>query len=88
MAEEKKSKGRIAIQKMKPYLVYDYLMRRTDTNHVASGNEIAAYLQDCGIPAERRSIYSDIEEINKAILLTTRDNYGLPKAETIEEAEG
>lgn len=87
MAEEKKPKGRIAIQKMKPYLVYDYLMRRTDTNHVASGNEIAAYLQDCGIPAERRSIYTDIEEINKAILLTTRENYGIPKAETIEEAE-
>lgn len=30
MEEEKKAKGRIAIQKMKPYLVYDYLMRRTD----------------------------------------------------------
>ena len=89
MAEEKKkpNSGRKSDQKMKPYLVYDYLMRRTDTNHVASGNEIAAYLQDCGIPAERRSIYTDIEEINKAILLTTRDNYGLPKAETIEEAE-
>ena len=87
MEEEKKAKGRIAIQKMKPYLVYDYLMRRTDINHVATGKEIAAYLQDLGIPAERRSIYTDIEEINKAILLTTRDNYGIPKADTIEEAE-
>lgn len=81
------NRGRKADQKMKPYLVYEYLMRRTDTNHVATGKEIAEYLQECGIQAERRSIYTDIEAINKAILLTTRDNYGIPKAETIEEAE-
>ena len=62
---------------MKPYLVYDYLIRRTDMNHVASGKEIVAYLQDLGIPAERRSIYTDIDEINKAILLTTRNGYGM-----------
>ena len=74
--EEKKPKGRIAIHKMKPYLVYDYLMCRTDVNHFATGKEIAEYLQECGIPAERRSIYTDIDEINKAILLTTRDGYG------------
>ena len=88
MAEEKKqpSRGRKADQKMKPYLVYHYLMRKTDANHCATAKDIAAYLQECGIDAERRSIYKDIEEINKAILLTTRDRYGLPKAETIEEA--
>lgn len=85
--EEKKPKGRIAVQKMKPYLVYDYLMRRTDTNHVASGKEIVAYLQNLGIPAERRSIYTDIEEINKALLLVSPDHYSDPKADTIEEAE-
>lgn len=89
MSEEKKkpTSGRKADQKMKPYLVYDYLMRVTDTNHVATGDEIAGYLKECGINAERRSVYRDIDEINKAILLTTRDNYGIPKAETIEEAE-
>lgn len=93
MLEEKKkgkgnsNSGRKSDQKMKPYLVYEYLMRNTDENHVATGTEIAEHLQECGIKAERRSIYKDIEEINKAILLTTRDNYGLPKAETIEEAE-
>ena len=84
---KKPTSGRKADQKMKAYLVYDYLMRRTDVNHVATGIEIAEYLQECGIQAERRSVYKDIEEINKAILLTTRDNYGIPKAETIEEAE-
>ena len=89
MAEEKKqpSRGRKADQKMKPYLVYDYLMRKTDANHCATAKDIAAYLQECGIDAERRSIYKDIEEINKAILLTTSDRYDQPIAETIEEAE-
>ena len=85
--QKKPNSGRKRDQKMKAYLVYDYLMRNTDANHVATGKQIEAYLQNCGIPAERRSIYKDIEEINKAILLTTRDNYGLPKADTIEEAE-
>ena len=82
MAEEKKlkGKGRKDNQRMKAYLVYEYLMRNTDANHVATGKEIAEYLQECGIAAERRSIYKDIDEINKAILLTTRDNYGMVTA--------
>ena len=56
MAEEKKPKGRIAIQKMKPYLVYDYLMRNTDMNNVKRTKDIEAYLANLGIHAERRSI--------------------------------
>jgi predicted DNA-binding transcriptional regulator YafY len=52
-----------------------------------TGKDIVEYLQECGITAERRSIYRDIEEINKAILLTTSDRYEQLKAETIEEAE-
>jgi predicted DNA-binding transcriptional regulator YafY len=62
-------------------------MRYSDANHVVSANELVGYLQECGISAERRSIYKDIEEINKALLLTQRDGYGIPRAETIEEAE-
>ena len=89
MSESKKkpTSGRKGDQKMKPYLVYDYLMRNTDANHVVSGEAIADYINSLGISAERRSIYKDIEEINKAILLTTRDVYGQPKADTLEEAE-
>ena len=52
---------------MKPYLVYEYLMRHSDASHIVSANELVAYLQECGIWAERRSIYRDIEEINKVI---------------------
>ena len=84
---EMMAKGKQSDQKMKPYLVYEYLMRYSDANHVVSANELVGYLQECGISAERRSIYKDIEEINKALLLTQRDGYGIPRAETVEEAE-
>ena len=81
------AQGKQSDQKMKPYLVYEYLMRYSDANHVVSANEVVGYLQECGISAERRSIYKDIEEINKALLLTQRDGYGIPHAKTVEEAE-
>ena len=84
---EIRGRGRKSDQKMKPFLVYEYLMRASDASHVVTVNDIVGYLQECGISAERRSIYKDIEEVNKAILLTTRDNYDIPIAETIEEAE-
>ena len=93
MAEEKKkgggnsNSGKRNNHKMKPFFVYDYLMRETDAMHVVSAKELIAYLKELGIEADRRSIYKDIEEINKAILITTRDNYGISKAESIEEAE-
>jgi predicted DNA-binding transcriptional regulator YafY len=89
MPEQKKppQHGRKNDQKMKPYLVYCYLMRKSDANHFVDAAELIGYLEECGIHAERRSIYRDIDEINKAILMTTMDAYGLPKASTIEEAE-
>ena len=65
------AQGKQSDQKMKPYLVYEYLMRYSDANHVVSASELVGYLQECGISAERRSIYKDIEEINKALLVTT-----------------
>lgn len=66
--------GRKANQKMKPYLVMEYLMRHTDENHAESADNIAAYLQELGIDAERRSIYRDIEEINKAFWLLENED--------------
>ena len=46
---------------MKALYVMDYLMRNTDEEHPAPMREIIAYLESCGISAERKSIYSDIE---------------------------
>ena len=67
-------------QKMKPYLVMQYLLKYSDKENVVTAYEIVDYLEECGITAERRSVYRDIEEINKASLIIENDY-------TIEEAE-
>lgn len=59
----KERSGRKPDQKMKPYLVYQYLLKNTDENHFVTAEQIVGYLQEtCGIDAERRSIYKDIEQ--------------------------
>lgn len=67
-------------QKLKPYLVLQFLLKYTDEETVATASEIIAYLETCGIYAERRSIYRDIDEINKIMWLL--ENEG-----SIDEAE-
>ena len=56
-------------QKLKSYLLMKYLFKHTDEEHTATSFDIVSYLEDFGISAERRSIYKDIEEINKALLM-------------------
>lgn len=72
--------GKKPNQKLKPYLVLQYLLRETDENHVVKADDIVVYLQENGIDAERRSIYRDIEEINKA-------NWMIENGATLQEAE-
>ena len=84
---EIRGRGRKSDQKMKPYLVYDYLMKNSDENHVVSAGEICGYLEEFGISAERRSIYKDIEEINKAILLSEAAAEDIYDAEEMCEDE-
>lgn len=67
MLPEDSGHGRKFNQKLKPYLVLQYLMKYTDESHAASAETIVDYLRDeLGIYAERRSIYRDIQEINVA----------------------
>lgn len=48
-------------QKYKALYVAKYLMEATDENHAVSATDILDYLEDeCGITADRRSIYRDI----------------------------
>ncbi len=61
--------GRQHHQKMKPYLVMQYLLENSDEQHPKKADDIVAELDKKGIYAERRSIYRDIEEINKAIIM-------------------
>ena len=69
-----KGHGKKPNQKLKPYLVMQYLLKYSDESHLVSAPELVGYLQEiCGIYAERRSIYRDIEEINKAILMVENE---------------
>ncbi len=70
MGEKKAKHGKQNNQKMKPYLVMQYLLKHTDENNVITADNIVSYLDvDCSITAERRSVYRDIEEINKAMIM-------------------
>ncbi len=72
--------GKQANQKLKPYMVLRILWRDTDENHTMSATALVAALAEMGVYAERRSVYRDIEEINKVALAMENDC-------TIEEAE-
>ncbi len=68
-------------QKLKSYIVLDYLMKQSDEEHTVSAKDIIDYLQEeCGIETERRSIYRDIDETNKVL-------YMLENECSIQEAE-
>lgn len=66
--------GKKPNQKLKPYVVLQYLLKYADENHVASAPAIVGYLQECGIYAERRSIYRDIEDINKVMWMIENES--------------
>jgi len=86
--EFEKGHGKKPNQKLKPYLVLQYLLRQSDENHVLSAENIVGYLEEtCGIYAERRSIYRDIEEINKAMLIVEYEINVHEAEERLEEDE-
>lgn len=84
-------RGKKPNQKLKPYLVLQYLLRNTDEDHVVSGDTIAEFLKRCGVDAERRSVYRDIEDINKVMWLRENKRFTTELEEddgiTIEDAE-
>lgn len=81
-------RGRQQHQKMKPYLVLQYLQANTDETHSVSASEISGYLEEIlGINADRRSIYSDIDEINAVAWMLENDT-GIDEAyEAIKEED-
>lgn len=83
--KESPNSGKKNNQRMKPYLVLQYLLKYSDENHPVSAKQIAGYLQEAGIDAERRGIYKDIEEINKAMLMAERDMYLDEAEEELDE---
>ena len=72
--KENPEHGKKPNQKLKPYLVLRYLMANTDENHKVRADDIVdALKEEYGVDAERRSIYKDIEEINKVYLMMSED---------------
>ncbi|MCR4621702.1 MAG: WYL domain-containing protein [Clostridiales bacterium] len=81
MPEKEAARGKRENQKIKPYVVLQYLVKETDEDHLKTASEIIAFLEvDCGIEAERRSIYKDIDAINEVALM-------LQNGCTIDEAK-
>ncbi len=74
-------------QKLKSYIVLQILQRETDDNHVMSAMEIGAVLEELGIDAERRSIYRDIDEINKVLYMLENKCSIQEAEETIDDPE-
>ncbi len=67
-------------QKLKLLYILKWLSERTDEAHAMSGQEIIAALEQEGITAERKSIYSDIQALRDfgydIITTKKRDNSG------------
>ncbi len=51
-------------QKLKILYILDYLTQYTDEENMVTVKDIISYLEKNGISAERKSIYSDIEELS------------------------
>ena len=79
--------GKKPNQKLKAYLVYEYLKRNTDEENYVSAADIVSYLQERGIEAERRSIYRDIDDINKLFYLLENEDADMYEAEEEIEAD-
>ena len=78
-------------QKLKPSLVLQYLLKYSDENNAKSAFDIIGYLEECGLCAERRSIYRDIEDINRIFLMleeeTDLDDVDMMFAEAEESGD-
>ena len=72
--KEKDSRhGRKPNQRMKHIFVLYYLMKHSDEQHPVKLKEIEKKLKENGIPAERKALYKDIEEINIVQLMARED---------------
>lgn len=85
--EKLEGKGKRHHQKIKPYVVLQYLMKHSDEEHVISAEQIAeALFENYKINAEKRAIYSDIKEIN-AVALMMRDECTITEAAAMLEED-
>ena len=69
----KQRRGKSKHQKMKAFLVLDYLLRKTDEQHHATLLDIVTYLDGLHIEAEKSSVKDDIDEINYVLYMLEND---------------
>ena len=87
-SEVYKTCGKKPNQRVKPYLVLQYLLKYSDENHPVTADDIVSYLdEDCGISAERRSVYRDIEEINRILWMLENETTIQEATEVMENDE-
>lgn len=78
------SSGKQGNQKLKAYLIMQFFLKNSDEWHSVQMQDILKYLkEDCGIEAERRSVYEDIKDINKILYMLDQEDEDC----TIQEAE-
>ena len=64
------TKGRRFNQKLKPYIILQYLLKNTDENNTRSARRIQGYFQETlGIDINHQTISRDIVEINKVLYM-------------------
>lgn len=86
MAEEKAKRGLKPEQKLKSFLILEWMKKNSDKNHTWNADSIAEEIQDAyGISAERRSVYRDIDAINEAVLLAHEEAFSIKKARELVE---
>ena len=58
--------GKSDYQRLRAYLVMQFFMKNADERHPVSMQDILLYLnEDCGISADRRAVYKDIDTIKQ-----------------------
>ena len=57
--------SRSAFQKLKILYLMDYLLAHSDEEHPVSVRQLIDHLDSCGVSAERKSIYDDVEALNR-----------------------
>ncbi len=63
-------------QKLKLLYLKDYLLKNTDETHAVTVKNMIEYLESCGVAAERKSVYDDLETLAESgmdILSEKRD---------------
>lgn len=86
MSNKKEMRGLQSEQKLKSFLILDWMKKNTDRHHTLSADAIAEDIKDAyGISAERRSVYRDIDSINEAVLLAHEEAFSIEEARELVE---